>query len=616
MNRPTSETIEFGEFSLDVARRALLRRGVEVHLRPKSFDVLCTLAARPGELVTRDELFETVWGRRNVTSDSITQCIVDVRRALVDDDHTIVRTVPRRGFMFEPPDPEQPIAVATAAPLRGHFTAIVAIATVLIVAFIWIAVRDVPDSSTGGTTAPGNSIAVLRFADMSQDGDHAYFADGLAEEILHELAQSPDLQVTARTSSFAFSSGNATAAEVGSALGVAYILEGSVRRAGEAARVSAQLIDVATDNHVWSRSYDAVFEDVLDTQREIAADVAAALRASMVEPEPASAAVTEAHDLFVRARFLFHRRAPGDLDAAERHLERAIELDPGHARALTMLAGIVWRHIGTETGTRLQSLTNAAQLLERAVAIDPGLGEAWFRYTYTLAMLGDFARSRQAAKQAFAVAPDDPMTWQLQANIARMQGDLDAAIKFDKRVVNANPLSAPLRANLGTWLLGTGRIDEGLEELYRTREISPQMTAVNELIALALLASGQEEAALSSLDGIKPGSGADKLLAAIQSHAESPAAWQRLEKDASLLGQLRRAEVHACRNNADNAFDELDAFLDRHQRLPRSEPDYILYDWVYASPCIAMLHSDERWSAIVDRIRKTVFEPWAGGESW
>ena len=222
----SSETVSFDVYTLDLMRCALLRGGETIGLRPKAFDVLRYLVEHAGRLVSKEELVGAVWRGISVTDDSVVQCVKDIREALSDDNHRIIQTVPRRGYLF--------------------------------------AARVGP-----------SSIAVLPFADLSGDSENSeYLGDGLAEELINTLTQIPGLKVTSRSSSFRFRGKAQDIRSIGKALNVTTILEGSVRRAGDQLRITAQLVSVDDGYHLWSETYDRRLGDVLAIQEDIARAIA------------------------------------------------------------------------------------------------------------------------------------------------------------------------------------------------------------------------------------------------------------------------------------------------------------------------------------------------------
>jgi adenylate cyclase len=304
---PASRSYSFGEYTLDLKRGALLRTGAEVKLRPKSFEVLRLLIERHGQLVTKEELLNAVWRHAVVTDGAVGQCLVDLRRVIGDESQQFIRTVPRRGYIFDSPvvesedaaRPDNGEAHPSASPRtqspvslrrRALVRAALAIPIALVLAWsIWwgVTTRESADAPLHRNVAqaPHNSIAVLPFIDLSPEQNQQYFSDGVSEEILNLLAQAPDLQVIARTSSFSFRGRNADIAEIAAKLNVAHVLEGSVRKSGSRVRITAQLIDGANSAHLWSETYDRELQDSFAVQSDIAARVSEALKVTLADKQ-------------------------------------------------------------------------------------------------------------------------------------------------------------------------------------------------------------------------------------------------------------------------------------------------------------------------------------------
>jgi TolB-like protein len=247
---------QFEGYALDLVRGALFdANGVEVPLRPKSFDLLRMLVTNPGRLLDRDTINRAIWHDVIVTDDAITQCIRDIRRALSDIDQRILKTVPRRGYIF-----------AAKVTLQQHSVA-----------------RFIGSSSLPHAGKP--SIAVLAFTNMSSDPDQEYFSDGIATDITTELCHNRWLLVIGRNSSFSYKSRSADLKQVAQELGVRYILQGSVRRRGEHVRVTVQLIEAESASHLWAHRYDRPVNDLFAVQDEIAATVIAAILPAVSEAE-------------------------------------------------------------------------------------------------------------------------------------------------------------------------------------------------------------------------------------------------------------------------------------------------------------------------------------------
>ena len=249
MAAQVAATYEFDRFILDLKRGVLLANGMECALRPKSFILLRHFVENPGRIVNRDEIMQTAWPGVFVTDDSIGQCIRDIRRALGDDEQKLLRTLPRRGYLFTPQ-----MSPATEAAASGA--------------------EAVPQAIGPPALPDRPSIAILPFQNMSGDPEQDYFADGMVEDITTALARIPSLFVAARNSSFTYKGQPIVVKQVGRELGVRYVLEGSVRKVGGRVRITGQLIDAVSGMHLWADRFDGLLEEVFELQDKVASSVA------------------------------------------------------------------------------------------------------------------------------------------------------------------------------------------------------------------------------------------------------------------------------------------------------------------------------------------------------
>jgi TolB-like protein/DNA-binding winged helix-turn-helix (wHTH) protein len=305
-------------FHLDAQHRVLSRAGGEpVPLAPKVFDTLLCFVEHHGELLDKRVLLETIWPHVIVEENNLNQSISTLRRVLGEKpgEHRFIATEPGRGYRFLAVVREvsgvqigdavdalaaarQPKDAAVRAPSTFNRQWLLAVAALIAVAVILIgrsvlrddptqhvvAKENVETSPVVDPAAPTNSIAVLPFVNLSSDPEQEYFSDGLSEELLSNLAQRTDLRVTARSSSFAFKGSGKSIQEIARVLGVAHVLEGSVRRAGSQLRITAQLINAANGYQLWSGTYSRELGDVFAIQEEIAAIVTGSLSATLVAP--------------------------------------------------------------------------------------------------------------------------------------------------------------------------------------------------------------------------------------------------------------------------------------------------------------------------------------------
>jgi TolB-like protein/thioredoxin-like negative regulator of GroEL len=464
-----------------------------------------------------------------------------------------------------------------------------------------------PVATTGDApdilSAAPNSIAVLRFADLSPGRDQAYFADGLAEEILHLLAQSPALRVTARTSSFAFDPGVEDISTIAQQLGVDYVLEGSVRRDHDDLRITAQLIDSSNSYHVWSRTYDRKFSGILELQREIAADVATAMKVTLAETDVAySPDRAEAHEWFLLARHLYHRRGPGDIEAALDKYRRALEVDPRHARAWVGMAA-VYNVISFEGWIdRDEGVVRQGEALENALAIDPALVEAHGRIAHYLFVTGDRERALESLRRAKELNPEEDIVLKIEANFAMFEGRVETSVAIMERLVSRDPLSAIRRNSLASFLLAAGRAEEALTQFRRASQLSPEQN-YHWGIARALLIRGDYDGARAEAALIENEPWRDQIEALLDAEQGGAPAVTRLASDPDLVDKLLLAEVFAHRGDLDEAFEWISLASEAIIRAPRGGPESRLRWQMVASPFFRVLHHDPRWRTTMELMR-------------
>ena len=571
----------FGEFMLDLDRGALLKDGEEVALRPKSFEVLRYLVEHQGTLVTREALLAHAWPGVIVTDDSLTQCLIEIRRALGDEDKSLVRTVPRRGFIFEMPVEPTRRDAAAHKPRTDHLASnlawLLGATTVLIGAAIgWWALSGGPRTQDGPATGPRNpafdppaqSIAVLAFDDLSPGGDQSWFAEGLSEEVLNLLAQVPELTVIARTSSFAFRDSNADIRTIAERLNVARVLEGSVRQDGDRVRVTAQLVDGVSETHLWSQTFDRTVEDVFGVQEDIAREVAEVLEVKLGAGGPVpvldeSRPSPEAWAEYLRAQHFFNRRGEGDLDRAEQHYRAALELDPKLGRAWAGLSGVY--HIKLADGlldreTALELQREAVQQALRVAPNDARVLNRAARYHYAT---GDRETARVLLQAAIEADPNDPLNLSLEAARMAREGDMERGTELQRRAAAVDPVNPVNRGNYAYFLLASGRFDEAVQEFRAATALKDAgRSGFDHDIARARLLGGDPRAALEIAETMPAGAERWQVEAMAWSRLENrdraDAATGRLEQGDDARSALMLAEVHADRGNFEQAVEWLE----------------------------------------------------------
>ncbi len=334
---------QFGPYKIDVERRELTRGGEEIPLQPQAFSLLVYLVENNGRVVSKDEIFDQVWQGKIVGDGTLNSRINALRRALGDDgsSQSVIKTLPRQGFRFVGQLTSQR---PTASP-----------------------------TNASETSASDASIAVLPFVNISADQAQVYFADGLTEDLITDLSKNRDLFVIARNSSFSYRNSPKSVAENGQELGVANVLEGSVRKAGSRIRINAQLVSTKTGGHVWAERYDGDVEDIFAVQDEIAGKIISALNLSIATRPSASRSThsVEAYELSLKGRAKFFMFSPETNKECIALLDQALAIDPEFANAwaeqvFPYQSGWSFAWTGYDDGLRI-----AEQKAKRAVELAP-----------------------------------------------------------------------------------------------------------------------------------------------------------------------------------------------------------------------------------------------------
>ncbi len=347
------------------------------------------------------------------------------------------------------------------------------------------------------------SIAVLPFANLSGDKDNEYFSDGLAEEILNALTQIPGLRVIARASAFAFRGREHATAEIVEKLRVRSILQGSVRRAGNRVRVTAQLIDTADESQLWSERYDREMDDVFAIQDEVAHAIVEKLKVKLARPgERLVKAYTEnqeAHSLYLKGIFNLSRYTPDELAKGGRFLDEAVAIDPGHAQAWVHLAEY-HIHLAFSGGAPRPHLASAMDAAEHAINADPSLSAAHA----ALAITRGFYQFRWAEALAMiessAHLPANPWHYVWGGVVMGANGRIEDAIRHVTRALDLDPLSSLARYLLAIYNLYLGRYEETCHFAKDTLEINKNMTGQLAILGLGLLNLGRIEEGVESLE--------------------------------------------------------------------------------------------------------------------
>ncbi len=464
-NRPeNSPFLRFGVFELDRQSGELRKYGQKIRLRPQAAKVLILLASRAGELVTRDELKQKIWGQDTFGDfeHGLNLCIRLIRGALNDDADTprYVETLPRQGYRFiaavedvrqQKPVPSVEAAAASASmPSRRIFwtTAAAAIVLVIAIAVVVANPRQWRSRFLGTTLNPVRSIAVLPLQNLTGDVAQDYFADGMTEALTTDLARMESLQVISRTSTMQYKAAKKSLPAIGRELNADAIVEGSVQRSGNRVRVTAQLVRAADDRHLWANSYERDFRDILALQDDVASDIAKQIESRLGGPRPAPApkmqpVSPEAYETYLKANYYLDSF---NLQKSIEYYNQVIKLDPNYAPAYAHMARSYF-------------------FMAFFGALSPK--EGW-------------GKVKEAA--TLAVEKDDQLPEGHGAlALAKLHSDWDfaGAEREFKRALELNPNNADIRHDYAHYLMAMGRMAESEAESKRAVALDPMGDALN-----------------------------------------------------------------------------------------------------------------------------------------
>ncbi len=352
-----------------------------------------------------------------------------------------------------------------------------------------------------------NSIAVLPFVNMSADPENEYFSDGISEEILNALTRVDGLQVTARTSSFSFKGKNEDIRQIGIKLGVATVLEGSVRRAGKKIRIAAQLINTADGYHVWSENYDSDLENIFDVQDEISSRIVNRLRENfsigdkkeqIIKPPTEN---LDAYNLYLKGRYHWNKSNPEDIRKAIVKFEEAIAIDPGFALPYCSLS-FCYSFMGSSGLMRpAEAFAKAKDYTLKAIELDPNHPESHLSLaTIKFFHNWDFDGAEVSLNKALSLSLNSSLINQVHGWFLIAKGDFEKAIEKMEQALVLDPLSMPLMSNLGDAYCFAGRFNDALEQYDKIVEMDPSYRRGFEGRGMVYLAIGENEKAIKDFE--------------------------------------------------------------------------------------------------------------------
>ena len=486
----------FGDFRLDLRQRALFRRQELIALTPKSVETLLFLVERHGQIVDKKELLEAVWPDTFVEEVSLARNVSLLRKALSDhqDGHAFIETIPKRGYRFvapvqvedlpsteteskpipEPRSPEPSIPLGRRMPvLRRKWVRSLAFAGICAGVLGWIYLRS--------WLPPGHPvIVVLPVQNLTGDATREYVADGLTEELIAKLGSlgSDKLSVIARTSAMSYKNSSKTVAQVGRELGVNYVVESSVRQWGDRVRITAQLIRVRDESHLWVKDYDNSGQDLLTIEENIARDVANEIEVRLAATPAKVLTRTypikrEAYEAYLQGRYFWSRRGLANFQKAVGYFQQAIQIDPEYAAAYAGLAD-AYTDQGFWGGTPNEAIPRAKAAAARAVDLDDSSSEAHAALgSIADAYDWDWTKAETEHRRALELNPNNAAAHLLYACHLVSVGQREKTREEVRKAQSLDPLSPFFRAAGGLMLYFAGYREEGIQQNLKAIELAP-----------------------------------------------------------------------------------------------------------------------------------------------
>jgi TolB-like protein/DNA-binding winged helix-turn-helix (wHTH) protein/Tfp pilus assembly protein PilF len=632
-----------GVFELDLTAGELRKSGVLIHLPPQPFKILALLASRAGQLVTREEIQQQVWGDETFVDfeHGLNFAIKRIRQVLGDNAETprFIETLPRRGYRFiYPVAPASPSAIPVAAmspppadleaglvparpaggpaqarppeaPLRRRWTvaattgaAVAIVAVVLALNFAGLRDRLVTAVVARYGVPPPKieSIAVLPLANLSGDPAQEYFADGMTDSLIAELGQIGSLRVISRTSIMQYKGARTPLPQIARELNVDAVIEGSVLRSGDRVRVTAQLIGAVPERHLWARSYERDLRDVLALQGEIARTMAEGIKAKIAPNEQAR--LTRAHTVNPEALELYLKGndwlGRGDKKKALEFFQHAIEEDPNFARAYL---GVAWVYEGLALSVELSSaeaFTKAKTFARKALELDESLAEAHVALADAL-LRGDWdwAGAERELNLALELNPNSDVAHNSYSRYFRLLGRYQESVAEARRGLEINPLTESSYIILGMAYYFGRQYDEALPQFQKAQQMAPsRLTHV--VLGWVYREKGMHKEAVAELLQLPDGSQKWGHLGNAYARAGQRAEAQRLlqksiEQSKHEVGAYEVALVYAGLGEKDRAFE----WLEKAYKVHEGDMSFLKVD-----PPLDPLRSDPRFQDLLRRM--------------
>ncbi len=486
---PRSEPVEgdfqVGKWLVQPKLNSISGNGKTAHVEPKAMQVLVYLAEHAGDVMPKERIIQAIWADTFVTDDVLTRAISELRKAFEDDPHEprFIQTIPKGGYRLIAPvelvGATRGVAQGEAAPRPyvRRWLVLVGLAVLVIGVGYFLRHRFWPEA-----LPPKGKImlVVLPFDNLSGDPEQEYFSDGITEEMTAQLAQlSPQrLAVIGRASAMTYKHAKKTIDQIGKELRVQYVLEGSVRRAGDRVRVTAQLIEVGNQTHVWAESYERDLRDALVLQSEVAQAVANEIELKLTPQQQARLATLrpvnpEAYELYLKGKYYDERGGISNAQKAQAYFQQAIEKDPQYAPAYAGMA-LAYPDFAVLSGVPVKDAhARTRELTLRALEIDPHLAEAHLALADFEFGGWNWSAAQREYERAISLNPSYAEAREHYAEFLSCMGRHNQALAEVKQAHEIDPLSLLINTQVGYTLYWARRPDEAVEQFKKTLDLDP-----------------------------------------------------------------------------------------------------------------------------------------------
>ena len=566
--------VRFGTYEVSLHSGEVRKAGLRIKVQQQPMKLLEILLERPGEVVTREELRSRVWANESFGDfdQAVNIAIAKLRSALGDSAESprFIETLPKRGYRFiadvsvvdadaRLKEPGSSLGVLSAtehgdkvqgggptvAPKRWMWpTPRVLVAVALLLILLILSVRLF--RSRGRASTGIRSLAVLPLDNLSADASQNYFADGMTDELITDLAQISALRVISRTSVMVYKGARKPLPQIAHELNVDAVVEGTVLRSGDQVRITAQLIDASTDKHLWSQSYEGDLRDTLALQNSVARAIADQIRINLTPLEQAALKSVkvvnpEAYEDYLKGRYFWNKRTADSLKVAQAYFNQAIEEDPKYARAYSGLADTYallgdWQYAVMPP---TEAFPKAKTAVLKALELDSSLGEAHNSLAFILDGFDwDFDSAGKEFLRAIELNPGYATAHHWYAWHLSLLGRYDEAIAEMKKAENLDPLSLIINADLAELLVIAHAYDESIQQSRKTIEMDPNFALAHNQLAQAYLQKHMSDEAVAELQKAVHLSGGSPIC--IANLARAYVASGKRSEAVKLLGELRK----------------------------------------------------------------------------